>query len=260
MKKSMIQAAGIFAIAAVLILGGCSGKKDAKSIYEDAVKKTAEMSSADFTSDMTISMIQDEQTIDIDMQMDSQMDGINTDNMHYVSNMTMSAMGQNMDMTVFYTDGYFYTELMGQRIKYAMALEEMTKQVHSATGGTLASSMLKDIKAEKDGDFQKLTFTADPAKMDEYMQTVMGSLTNTMGSMADVEMKISEGSGSMTVSKEGYIAEQNIKMKLETTANGSTAKMDMDVHVVYNNPGQEITVEIPDTEGYQEVDPSMLGL
>ena len=210
----------------------------------------------DVVSAVSMQMTQGEDTTDIKMDLDMKMADINTENMRYLATGTTSLMGQNLDILMYYENGYYYMDSMGQKIKYAMDLDAMMKQIKQSTeGASVDSSYLKDITAKKDGDNQVLTFTVDAEKMDAYVQELMGQLgTNMEG----VTYTIKEASGEATVNKEGYFTNSKIKMSLDMNNQDQTVTMVMDTDSTYNNPGQTVEVTAPDLEGYTEIDASAL--
>lgn len=243
-------------LATVLSLAACKGEKDPKVLYDEASKKTSELASMDVTSVVNMQMTQGENTTDIKMDLDMKMADINTENMRYLAQGTTSLMGQSIDILMYYENGYYYMDSMGQKVKYAMDLNSMMDQIKQSTeGASVNSSYLKEITAKKDGNNQILTFTVDAEKMDAYVQDLMGQLgTNMEG----VTYTIKEASGEATVNKDGYFTNSKIKMSLEMNAQDQTVAMVMDTDSTYNNPGQTVEVTAPDLEGYTEIDAGAL--
>ncbi|WP_367568758.1 DUF6612 family protein [Lacrimispora sp.] len=241
--------------AMALSLAGCGGQ-NAKKIYDGAAKKTAELDSMDVSSVIAMKMTQGEETVDISMDMDMKISGINTDSMKYQADANTNMMGQNQELSMYYENGYYYMDAMGQKIKYAMDLDAMMEQIKQSTeGSSMDSSYLKDIQAKKDGENQNLTYTVDATKMDSYLQDIMSQ----MGTDAEgVTYNIKEASGEAVVNKDGYISRQKVKMVFDMELQGEAISMDMDVDSTYNNPGQTVEVTTPDLEGYEEVDASAL--
>ncbi len=253
MKKCLML---FLALATALSLAACKGEKDPKVLYDEASKKTSELASMDVTSVVNMQMTQGDNTTDVKMDLDMKMADINTENMRYLAQGTTSVMGQSLDISMYYENGYYYMDSMGQKVKYAMDLNAMMDQIKQSTeGASVDSSYMKEITAKKDGDNQILTFTVDAEKMDAYVQDLMGQLgTNMEG----VTYTIKEANGEATVNKEGYFTNSKIKMTLEMNAQDQTIAMVMDTDSTYNNPGQTVEVTAPDLEGYTEIDPSAL--
>lgn len=250
----------LLTMAMVISLAGCGGKQDPKEIYDAATKKSEELTSVDADYEMDMVMTQGEDKMDISTSMNMKMDGMNTEALRYLAEGTTSTMGQTMDTKMYYEGGYCYMEAMGQKMKYAMDLDQMVEQIKSAQGGgTMDSSYLSDIQAKKEGDDQILTYTADASKMGDYVQEIFGA----MGAMGDqlegISYDIKAVSGDMVVNKEGYVTKSNVKMTMEMTMDGETISMEADVSVVYNDPGKTVEITAPSLDGYTEIDPSQVG-
>ena len=254
---------GAFLLTAAMVLSlvGCGSKQDPKEIYDAGMKKSQELTSMDVDYEMDMVMTQGDETMDISTSMNMKMDGVNTEGMRYLAEGTTTTMGQTIDTTMYYADGYYYMEAMGQKIKYAMELDKMMEQIKSSTGGaSMDSSYLLDVQAKKDGDNQVLTYTADASKMDAYVQEVFGAMGDMSDQLEGLSYSIKEVSGESVINKDGYVTSGEVKMVMDMTMEGETVSVEADIKMVYHNPGQAVEVAEPSLEGYTEVDPSMLGL
>lgn len=262
MRKSVKRAA-IIAVSALLAMSmaGCAKKKDPKELYTEAIKKNQELSSMDMSSVVKMTMSQGEETIDVDVDMDIQMADVNTDKMKYVAKGSTSLMGQSIETSMFYTDGYYYMDMMGQKMKYAMDMDKLMEQVKQTTdNGNLNVEYMKDIQAKKDGDTTILTFSADPAKMDSYMKEMMESMGGVMQGMDTAQFTIKTVEGDLTLNKEGYYTNMKMTMDMDMTMQGETIGLKMEMTAEVHDPGKTVEVTLPDTEGYQEIDPSLLNV
>lgn len=253
MKKCLTL---LLAAVTVLSLAACGSAKDPKAIYDDASKKTSELTSMDVDSVVNMQMVQGGKTIDIKMNLNMKMAGINTENLKYQAQGTTDIGEQSIDISMYYENGYYYMSSMGQKIKYAMDLDAMMKQIKQTTeGASMDSSYLKEITAKKENGNQILTFTVDAEKMDAYVQDIMGQMGTDL---EGVTYTIKDASGEATVSEEGYFINSKINMSLEMNSQGETISMVMDTDSTYNNPGQDVEVTAPDLEGYTEIDASAI--
>lgn len=255
MKKLL---AVVLGAAMVLSLGAC-GKKaepvDPKAVYEEAIKKNGELASMDMESTSTMTMKQGEETLEMSTDVKAKMDGINTDKMIYYAETTSNVAGQASDAVTFYQDGYCYVESQGQKMKYAIALEDMMEQVRTAAeSGNVELEYMKDLAVKQEGDNQILTFTVDPEKMDSYVQEVMGAMTGSLEGLEGLTMKINSASGQYTINKDGYYTDMQMTMDYDMTMEGETLNTVMDTTAKINNPGQAVTIELPSTDGYEEID------
>lgn len=255
MKKFIRTAALVMSTVMVFSMTACAKKEDPKAVYDAAVKKNAELTSMDMDTTMKMTMTQGEQTMDVTVDMNMKMSNLNQDTMSYLAETKTSTMGQSMDATIFYTDGYYYMDGINQKIKYPMDLTEIMKSVKESTETTsLTSDQIKDISMKKEGENTLLTFTGDPEKMNSYIDDVMGSMTGMGAGMEGVEMSIKEVSGTYTINKDGYYTDMTMKMSVDMTNDGETISMDLDMTGKVNNPGQDVTFELPSTEGFTEME------
>lgn len=246
----------LLAAATALSLAACGSAKDPKAIYDDASKKTSELTSMDVDSVVNMQMTQGEKITDIKMNLNMKMAGINTENLKYQAQGTTDIEGQSIDISMYYENGYYYMSSMGQKIKYAMDLDAMMKQIKQTTEGTsMDSSYMKDITAKKENGNQVLSFTVDAEKMDAYVQDIMGQMGTDM---KDVSYTIKEANGETTVGEDGYFTNSKINMSLEMNSQGETISMVVNTDSTYNNPGQTVEVTAPDLEGYTEIDASAI--
>lgn len=258
MKKVL---ALVLSAAMVLSMTACGSKEkapDAKEIYKEAVKKNSELKSMDMTTKMAMKIKMGEESMDMNMDMDIKVDQMNTEQMKYYAETTTTMLEETMDMVIFYTDGYYYMDAMGQKVKYPMDLADMMEQVEQAgLGEELDVEWMKELTATKDGDNQILKFVADPAKMDEYVREVMAATSASAG-LDDMDMTIKGVSGEYVVNKDGYYTAMKMNMDIDVSSQGQTMNMVMDMDATINNPGQEVTVTLPSTDDFVEVSPEAM--
>ena len=260
MKKIRQMAAGVMAGAVrAAAVTGCAGKQDPKEVYDAAVAKNAALESVDVDADMKIGLTMGEENMEVEVATNIKADQSDKEHLKYLTTASTTLQGQSIETTAFYTDGYYYMDAAGQKLKYPMDVEEMIKTIEDSVGtAEMTSDSMESIELKEDGDNRILTFTADPEKMSGYLDEVMGSLGD-MGALGDVNMTIDSASGEYTINKDGYYTDMKMDMAITMEAAGSTMNMTIGMTGSYNNPGQAVEVTIPDTEGYTEIDPALMG-
>lgn len=257
MKKRLVY---LLCLLMVLSLVGCtkgngSKSSDPATIYEEASKKTSELKDMAGKASIKMKMSQNDQDMDITMDMDMKITDSNTKDMKYLCDAKMSMLGMDLDMTMFYTDGYYYVDTFGQKMKCAMDYSEMLEKANGTTIKTdeLAKYM-KDIKSKKDGDNTIITFQLDGEKMTQFIQDMMtGFGTATEGET----FSGIDGNIEATINKDGYFSAVKMNLVLDMEIEGESGKMNMEMDMTYDNPGKSVEdIEIPDLAGYTEVDPS----
>lgn len=254
-KKYFNMTLALLACAGVVTMTGC-GKKDPFTVYSDAAKKMAELSSMEMTYDIDMTLELAGESMDMTTSSTAKMSGMNTDDMKINMAMKVGAQGQEMDMNVYYTDGYYYTDSMGTKMKYLMDLEQAQKELAS-TG--LQTDMKKEDFKEISLEDQVLTFTIDGEKMSSLVDTAMSSLQGLVQG-TDASIDIGDVKGTASVNKDGYFEANTMTVPLTMDIMGTEMKINMDMDYTYVNPGKEVTVEFPDDlADYQEIDMTSAG-
>lgn len=240
--------------------GKDSGKKelDAKKIYEEAIEKNASLTSMDMTSVVKMSLSQGDEAMDFITSMDTKVSGMNTDSLVYYAKTAMDMSGESVEMEMYYNDGYCYLSQDSQAIKYAYDMDGITEQVQQSVDTSIISAdSMEELTAKKDGDGYIIDFVADPDSMTDYVNQAISSLQDAM---AGVSMDIEKVDGTYAINKDGYYTSAKVNMEISMSAEGETISMAMTVDATINNPGEDVTITLPDVSGYTEVDASALGL
>ena len=233
----------------LLFTSGCVKEKTHQEIYTEATEKMSQLKSSDISATMTFVMeaMGEKMTMAVDMDMKTIMGGTNPQ-MESSMNMEMPEIGA-LDVVMYYTDGYMYAETMGVKYKMAVPVEEaMASTVSLPDTG---AELLKELTAEKTEAGKVLKFRADSAAMSEYMNKMM-SVSSVEGMTTGLEYELGDVTGSYTVNEEGYITEMNLTCQMNVDMMGEVVTADMQVQLIYNNPGQDVVIQFPDFTGYED--------
>ena len=113
----------------------------------------------------------------------------------------------------------------------------------------LAPSLMKSLSVREEGENRVLSYVADPAKMNAYVQDALKPL---LGSM-DVGMIIREVKGEYVINKDDYYTSMNMYMVMDMSSYGETLRIIMLLEGNFNNPGQPVNLELPSTDGYSDL-------
>ena len=250
----------LFAVAMSTLLAvsvsGCT-QKTPQQIYEAAIEKNQSLKDQDISMQMSMGMDLGEESgsVNITMDVDNKITGNQTDDIKYLMEGKMEMLGMEIPITAFYTDGYYYTETLGQKIKYAMDLEDIAKQA-SSIEKLPQSEYLSEITAEKDGTDTHLTFTMDGERLSDFVKELLkdSALSGLMNGVEETPFEIQGVSGDMTVGKDGYYHDMNMTIQMQMQVDeGSTVQMVIDLACQVNNPGQAVEITLPDTADYQDM-------
>lgn len=255
-KAAAVLMAGALAVAAV---SGCAKKQDPKEIYSAAMEKNSALDSVDMDVTMKMAMTADEESMDMEVSSNTKMDQSDKEHVKFITASSVAMDGMNMETTVFYEDGYYYMEAMGQKMKYPMDLESLTVQIQESVGSTtLPVESLDTVEVKKDGDNQILTFTANPEKMNDYLGQVMGAMGD-VSQVSGLNMTINSADGEYTIGKDGYYTDMKMNLDLSMESQGASVGMILDITGTVRQPGQPVEITLPDTADYVEIDPALLG-
>ena len=152
------------------------------------------------------------------------------------------------DIAYYYTDGVFYMNMGGQKVKMDMSFEDMMQQVGdlSAMQKTEPICMIDSI--EKSGNTSTVTYSASG------MNGLIDSVLQNMGmTTADMGVAIDDMSAKVTVSND-MIKTMDVAMKLTMTVEDQTMTMDVTVNCTVNKLGSGVTVTLPsDLDTYEEM-------
>ena len=221
---------------------------DGAQLYLEASKKNSQLSSMAATNIVNANMTIDGQTVPVSMTMDMKFKDLNQGSMKYLVNTRTTMTGLSMDSTMFYTDGYYYIDMMGQKQKVAMDLDSMTQTIENAseTGGM--AGYMQNVSVSDDGNGNKIvSYTSDISGMGDYLQ----NMYDQMG-MAVNSISLKSMNAAAVINPEGYIVSENINMSFSLAALDKVVDADMDMQMNYTNIGQPVYFTLPSTEGYVE--------
>ena len=254
MKRLMT--ALLAAVMTVTMAGTALAAEDLAALLERVTQKANELDSMDCDLGVHAVMVMQDPEMDLDlslnldMMMNMKMDQIKSGNLRYKADMAMEFLGQTEYATVFYKDGYYYMDSNGEKIKYPMDLNSMIASVEQTTAAAdLAPSLMKSLSVREEGENRVLSYVADPAKMNAYVQDALKPL---LGSM-DVGMIIREVKGEYVINKDDYYTSMNMYMVMDMSSYGETLRIIMLLEGNFNNPGQPVNLELPSTDGYSDL-------
>lgn len=253
----------LFCMFLVLILAmaaaGCSSSKetDPQKVLENAQNKNSELTSSDLTLNIAMDITAAGESISMDMDMDCKSKGTG-DTAQLAMTSTINTMGMGITMEMYYNDGYLYANILDQKLKQYIPLEDVQDQVIPSTQTfSLTGDALKELSMEQDGSNQKISFTADGSKMTDLVNMMISQLQSQLGD--DVTYTVQDMTGTITVNSDGYLAEETFQIPMTITVpDVGDMSMDLTCTVTNHNPGEEVTIEFPDFSDYTESDLSSL--
>ena len=254
MKKMKRILMWLLVVTMMYSMIGCAKEPTPEEVYIAAFEKVNALTDLDTEMDMTLVMAVQGETMEMGVEAALLMENPQSEGMKLAMDMKMDMLGNSIDLTSYYADGYYLMELLGQKIKYKMPMEEAMDQ--AVMMQEVAIDLLSEITMTEENGVRILQYTVDTSKMmGEYMEDYMATL-----GMTGLEENVTYENivGTMKVNEEGYPTEVTMEMAFTTETEGVLIDCDVMMEMVYNDPGHPVTVEIPDVSEYIEVDPEIM--
>ena len=224
MKAKMKKISALFLSCILLFsITACQKKRTAKEVMQSSLKQSSSLKDADFNGNASYTIETGKEgsqsTINFKMNFDTKLQTLKKDNLKMSMTSTINMLGQNINMTMYYADGYYYMNSNGTKQKMKMDIASLQKQIQSTTGqSTLPIKYYKDLKLSEDDS-----------------------------------IKITSMSGKKTLNDKDLPVKESIKMVIESNSN-EVGKITLKMDLIYHNPGKSVTVSLPkDLNTYQEV-------
>ena len=262
----VLAAAGMFAGVSV---SGFAAETDPWQVYEEALTKQNELDGMDMSMSTAVSMMIEDQINDITLDMDCQMNGLQSGDLEMAATMNYTMGGEQLSDTMnvlnnarmYYTGGYLYMDMfdadvMGEdavdygKIKYPADIDSVMAQFGGSTDiMELNKEAISDLTLEEDGDTKILRYALNGDNTNSIIESVLGQFGNTGSSISAELYQITECTGTLTINSDGYIESQSMDLAMNVSLGDEDAEtvyysVNMDADIL--NPGQEVTVELPD--------------
>lgn len=228
--------------------------KDAKVLLEEATEKMEGIADMDFSMLMDMNMEMAGETVAMQMEMGVQVQDQGKETMKMAMPMTMNmpSQGVTMEMNMYYTEGYYYMDMLGTKMKAPMDVAEMMEGMKDGTSAAdISTDGMKELTLEEKEDTYVISFVGDTEKMLEYSKSVMESM-QSMNGLESTDITLDDITGTITLDKEGHVKEQVVDMKMTMTVEGEAVATTVKTTITYNSIGEGVTVELPDLSEYQE--------
>ena len=259
----------LLSVMLIIVMVGCGrgedpekeldNPKDAKTVLTDATEKMQDIDSMDFSMLMDMNMEINGEAVVMQMEMDVQVQNQGEENMKMAMPITMKmpSQGITMEMNMYYTEGYYYMDMLGSKVKAPMDVDEMMKSMKEGTSATdISTEGMTELKLEEKEDSCVISFVGDTEKMLEYSKSVMESM-QSMSGLQGTDVALDSIKGTIAIDKDGYITEQIIDMNMTMTmvveGVATTITAIVSTTTTYNNIGESVKVELPNLSEYQEV-------
>ena len=236
----------------------------ALEVYMAAQEKNSELDSIDTDAQLMMVMTAEDTSIDVGMNMNMKARGATTGDVEFVAEGNMDMMGSDLPFQMFYTDGYYYIDMMGMKMKQAMPIEEAMEEVAGSMDMVeFEQSLMKNLTMVKEGENTVLTYDVNINNMTDFLNDAIDGAVTSDEEMT-ISYDINAASGKVVIDENGYYVSEEMTLdmvlNMENVQTGESINMGyvMDIVMNINNPGEEVTFTLPSTEGYTDVSESLI--
>ena len=147
MKAKMKKISALFLSCILLFsITACQKKRTAKEVMQSSLKQSSSLKDADFNGNASYTIETGKEgsqsTINFKMNFDTKLQTLKKDNLKMSMTSTINMLGQNINMTMYYADGYYYMNSNGTKQKMKMDIASLQKQIQSTQDSQLADQIL----------------------------------------------------------------------------------------------------------------------
>ena len=266
MKKNALLALVLcLAFVMSMSLAGCgdksetgdSGELDPYKIYNDAAAKMKDKKDMQARVDIDMKIGIRGETVDTKSSMDIEQVTKSEKEVEMACKMNMTSEQEDldMDMSMWYKDGWMYIEAAGTKTKQKVDVEDAASKM-SVNLGT--EKMTKDLAdkatAVKDGDVTNIEFRIRGEKVQDLMSKMMksgdSSVTDVFQALGDV--KTGDMTLSAVVDEEGYMTDVKMSEDMSISTNGTEGKTDFEMTMSDIKIDQGLVIDFPSFDDYTE--------
>ena len=167
------------------------------------------------------------------------------------------ATGTEVTGTMYYVDGYSYVDMLGQKQRTAMPMDQMMSTMDLASLDAAGSvdktmEMLKEVGRRPEGDDFVITYTMDTSALNALVDEVF--VAAGLGEVMDeIGFEIGSVKGEYVINPEGQCVKERMKMIMDMDAEGETLRITIDGDVGIADPGQPVEVPMPNPAEYTDI-------
>lgn len=178
---------------------------------------------------------------------------LNPNEMKLLSKNIIWIEDMEMPFTIWYADGYSYTDMMGEKMKTKVDMGQTMTQAlaFSQTFGSSAD-LMTDLSLRTEEGNRILSYVMDDSKMNAYIQQIFSQagLTQMLGGM---EIKVRDINGAYILTDDNYYSFATLNMAMDFSMDGETLTIYLNGFMNNLNPGQPVEFDLPSAEGYTDI-------
>jgi hypothetical protein len=261
-RKLIALAAALLTATLAFGLNACNGSEggdantktsagadsDAYAIYRVAYEKydAAKGMTMGMDMDMAIKIGEGGESVNVKTTGAAEINKPSADALEMKVTQKMDSGADGIDMTLYYKDGYMYTEAAGQKMKQKTSVEDAMKQANYTN--LFPEDAIKDKTVKEVQGGTELSFVVKG----EAMQDMVAGELAQLGAAAE-NVAFGDANIVCVISNDGDLSSQSVKMDFSIEIEG--ASMDASISVTLSGIAYgEVSIDFPDDlDSYTEI-------
>lgn len=238
-------------LCAVLMCVPAFAADDPYYFYERAMKNFENVRSVEMDIDMSGSITAAGESIDFSATGRASQITHNKTEAELAMEMTMELLGQTVKMNTYYKDGYMYQNVMGQKLKTPLDMQQMLAQSYGIETD-LEEAMFENATVSRvlGGHLIRTKISGDA--LNTLMAGYMASAYESMG-LAGTEMELGDMAYSILVDTDFNVRAYGIQYGATVTAEGETVQVDYSMDCTILSTNRISAIQYPaDLDTYAE--------
>lgn len=169
--------------------------------------------------------------------------GLQSENNMKVS---MKVVTDDGEKNQYYTNGYFYSDQSGEKIKYRMDPSEILELMNYDVYLNFDSGRLDTLSLSEKKDKKVYTLSATQETLGDYTDRILE------GALEEHQVEIITVQGTVEATTDNKMKERSLQTVYTIQNDGKKQACIMSSEAVFENPGEKVTVTLPDLTAYKE--------
>lgn len=231
--------------------------EEARAVYQEMMDRETAINDMNAYFDMNVTMSGDMfkeegmDSVSARIEMNTRMQNMtDPSQLRYHAFMRMTLLGESMEASMYYENGYYYMDMLGQKVKVAMPVDQMMQEALSASD-MLGDNVdyFRDLSVRTEGENRILSYTIDGAKMTDTLKSMMGMMSSLYDGM---EITMSDITGEYIINPEGYYTKAIMNMDMTMKYMEETINMTIVADIGVADPGQPVVINTPNLSEFVE--------
>lgn len=218
--------------------------KNAYELYQNMTKAMAEVKSIDMDMSMTMSITADELNESMSISGNMKQVTLSETNIEMATNLQTSMSGITLSMNLYYKEGTAYIDIMGQKIKSPMSIDEAMSQTVEMDVVDFPENAIKDFKISSVNNNTRIELTLNGESVSDIMDQAMSIVEETGLSIDDMEVNIGDILFDVIIDSKNMLKSYHVIYEMTMTYMDETASIKMDMTLTVNSYNN-VTITFP---------------